>query len=76
MLVVRRLEVVRGFHPLDRVSELAAVSSQSERAEGDEHGAPLPRLVEHRLVGLDLDRAESLHAAEVVHAVHEPIRPQ
>src|SRR5205814_9371528 len=34
------------------------------------HDAALPRFVEGRLVGLDLDLAEAVHAAHVVHAVH------
>ncbi len=42
----------------------------------DAHGAvhrqrpAFPRRVEHRLVGLRLDRAEAVHAAHVVYAVH------
>src|SRR5881409_3073723 len=44
---------------------------------GVEHGSlhsedpPLPRSVKHRLVFFDLDFAEAVHAAHVVHAVHQ-----
>jgi hypothetical protein len=41
---------------------------------GRRHGQPqrlaLPVGVEHRLVGLDLDRSEALQAAHVVNPVH------
>ncbi len=77
VLVVRRAEVVRRVHPLDRVAELTPVADAGqERTERDDGGAPFPRLVEDRLVGLDVDPTESLHATEVVHAVHLPIRSQ
>src|SRR5450631_3640388 len=45
---------------------------QAEIAHGAVHreDAAFPRRVEHRLVGLRLDRTEALHAAHVVDAVH------
>src|SRR5262245_10681228 len=44
---------------------------------GVEHGSlhsedtPLPRSMKHRFVFFDLDLAEAIHAAHVVHAVHQ-----
>src|SRR6516225_943538 len=46
-------------------------------AHGSLHSedAPLPLSVEHRLVLFDLDFAEAVHTAHVVHAVHQRIIP-
>src|SRR6516164_3031352 len=45
-------------------------------AHGSLHSedAPLPLSVEHRLVLFDLDFAEAVHTAHVVHAVHQRTR--
>src|SRR5271166_3310234 len=47
---------------------------QAERTHGAVHRerAAFPRRVEHRLVRFRLNRAEALHAAHVVDAVHVP----
>ena len=58
-------------HPLDRVPELAPV--RPHRAEYELHerpGPPLPRLMEHRFCRSMVDRAEALHAAQVMDPVH------
>jgi hypothetical protein len=46
-------------------------------AHGSLHSedAPLPLSVEHRFVLFDLDFAEAVHTAHVVHAVHQRIIP-
>src|SRR5580704_8456819 len=44
----------------------------AQRPLHGEHAA-LPFLMERRLVGLDLDLAEAIHAAHVVYAVHDAI---
>src|SRR5512143_3846693 len=42
------------------------------RSLDGEH-APFPRSVKHRLILFDLDFAEAIHAAHIVHAVHQRI---
>ena len=71
VLPVRRREVVRGIHPLDRMAKHTSVDA--ERSEHSDHhpiGAPLPVRGEERLGLGVLDRAEAVQPAEVVHAVH------
>ena len=70
VLVVRRRQVVRRVHALDAVPERPARGRSPITSRSDPEHAALPLLVEHRLVGLDLDRAEPLEATEVVDAVH------
>src|SRR5262249_17888516 len=86
VLVVGRLQVVRGLHALNRVTGLAAVAqSREEAAKRNQECSTFPGLVERRLVDLHLHRAEPLHPTEIVHAVHRahwttvrdgtPVRP-
>ena len=59
------------FHPLDRVPELAAAGL--DRARDNEHEGPahrLPPVLERRFGRRMSDRAEALHATQVVDAVH------
>ena len=59
------------IHALDAVTPCAARSAQRDQCrEVGAERAPLPRFVEHRLVDLDRNGAESLQATEVVDAVH------
>ena len=75
VLVVPRREVVAGVHALDRVPEHRGVeAARTERPAGEAEHPPFPRVVEDRLVRLDLDRAEALHPAEVVDALHGAIQ--
>ena len=74
VLPVRRREVVRGIHPLDRMAKHPAVDAQrSERSDHESEGAPLPVRGEERLRLGVLDRAEAVQPAEVVHTVHHRI---
>src|SRR4029077_7279876 len=71
VLEVARAEVVRGVHALDPVAELVnVVAAWGEHGalDGDDHGLPAP--VKWRLVLLALHRAEAVHPAEIVDAVH------
>src|SRR6516162_4336037 len=71
MLVVARRQVVPRCHPLDGVPELTTVGLR--RVKHDLHECPgpaLPRLMEHRLGRGMGNRAETLHAAQVMDAVH------
>ena len=63
-----------GVHALDGVAERVHVPT----ALASDHAAedhPFPWGVEDRLVRLDLDGSEAVHAAEIVDAVHDPRRP-
>ena len=71
VLVVALRQVVRGRHPLDRVPELTTVGLY--RVEHDLHECPrppLPRLVKDRFRGGMVNRAKTLHAAQVMDPVH------
>ena len=71
VLPVRRRQVMRGIHPLDRMAKHASVDAErSERSDHHPKGAPLPVRGEERLDVLVLDRAETVQPAEVMHAVH------
>ncbi len=71
VFVVRRRQVMRGIHPLDRMPELAAGSTErSDRPDHHAKGAPLPVLGEHRLAVGVLDRAETVQTAKIMYAVH------
>ena len=71
VLPVRRRQVVRGIHPLDRMAKHAAVDAErSERSDHHPKGASLPVRGEERLAVGVLDRAETVQSAEVVHTVH------
>ena len=79
MLVVGRGQVPRRVHPLDRVPESPKPPAQVPRQQGGDREsvtAAFPVGVEDGFVRLDLDRAESLHPAEVVHAIHGYISPR
>src|SRR5215472_16975229 len=71
VLVVARHQVVPRRHPLDGVPELTAAGLH--RAKHDLHECPgprLPRLVKGGFRRGMVNRAEALHAAQVMDAVH------
>ena len=71
MLVVAGGQVFGGRHLLAREAPHVDVPlAQKAGGERDGEGPPLPLAVEDGLVALDLHRAEAVHAAEVVGAVH------
>src|SRR5208283_3251391 len=79
VLVVGRGQVPRWVHPLDRVPEPPKPPAQVPRQQGGDREsvrAAFPVGVEDGFVRLDLDWAESLHPAEVVHAIHGHISPR
>lgn len=59
-------------HPLDAVTERPSAPHDAGSAGGgvEPEDLTLPVLVKHRLVGLDLDRAEARDAAEVMDSIH------
>ena len=62
-----------GIHPLDRVPELAP--ARVDRAGDDRHQRPghrLPPVMEGRLGWRVRHRPETLHATQIMDAVHEP----
>src|SRR6185437_1935413 len=71
--------LVVGARQIDMRGQGLAVEARSidvegaGRAHGPHHRqhAAFPPRMEHRLVRLDLDLAETIHAAHVVHAVHD-----
>ena len=71
---VRRRQVVRRIHPLDRVAKHPAVAAQRpNRADHETEGAALPVLGEGRFRLFMFNRTEAVEAAEVVHTVHHRI---
>jgi hypothetical protein len=73
VLVVGRGEILGGRHLLAREAALVDVPLAEEAGrQRDREGAPLPLVMEHRLVALDLDGPETVHAAQIVPAVHRP----
>src|SRR5476651_812974 len=71
-LIIRGREIDRRRYRLARKS-LHVDVEVSVGAHRPHHGhhAALPPMMEGGLVGLDLDFAEAVHAAHVVHAVHD-----
>src|SRR5439155_27010928 len=70
-LVVARVEVLAGRQPLAHRARLVDVPlTEVTGGKGDGERATLPGVVERRLVRLDHDWPEPVHAAEVVEAVH------
>lgn len=71
MLVVGGIEIVRGRHPLDRAAELVHVGeARAHYAQSECERPALPVVMEHRLVTLRFDGAETMHPAEIVNPVH------
>jgi hypothetical protein len=71
VLEIAGTEVMGGIHALDPVAKLVdVVEPGGARRPHDGHHHGLPRRVERRLVLLALHRAEPVHAAEIVDAVH------
>jgi hypothetical protein len=69
--VVGGAEILDLSHAFDRVADLVDIVEPGRAGKvQDTVGAAFPRLMEGRLVGLALDRAEALHTAEIVHTVH------
>jgi hypothetical protein len=69
--VVAERQVLDRIHALDRVAEGVDVRpAEADRLVDHAEDALLPVGVEDRLVPLDDDRAEAVHAAHVVDAVH------
>ncbi len=70
-LVVRRPQVFRRGHAFDAMAErVDVVVSRTTQEPIEAKHAAFPCGVEDRLILLALDRAEAVHAAEVVDAVH------
>src|SRR5207249_3037562 len=70
-LVVRRAQVVGRAHALDRVPHLVEVVELSHGSEQHAEDAPFPRLVKKRFVLLAYHQTETVHAAEIMDAVHD-----
>lgn len=75
--VVAGAQILDRGQSLDRVAHLVDVADTRTQHQA-EHGVhpSLPAVVEARLVLLDLDAAEAVHAAEIVDAVHRMRRKQ
>src|SRR4029077_9046330 len=70
-LVIARAQIIFRRHLLDAEARLVDVPlAPGAAGAGEGEDAAFPRLVEDRLVLLALDRAESVHPAHVVDAVH------
>ena len=72
VLVVGRRQVPGRVHPLDRMPEPPVQVPRQHGGDSEPVGPTLPVGVEHRLVRLNVDRAESLHPTEVVDPIHGP----
>ena len=70
-LVVNGLQVGGGLHALDHVAKLIEVVVTADSFGEDRANLALPLGVKDRFVGLDDDRAEPVHPAHVVDAVHD-----
>ena len=77
VLVVRRGQVFGAGHQLARIAAHVDVPlAQEAGGHGERERLALPVVVEHGLVRLGLDRAQAVHAAHVVDAVHrDAFRP-
>jgi hypothetical protein len=69
-LVIRRGQVVRRVHPLDRMPQLVKLGDPLQRRDRQPEHPALPALMEDRLVALDRDCAEPVETAEVMDAVY------
>ena len=70
--VVARAQVFGGRHALDPVSErIRGPARPGAHRPGQRGHTGFPTRMKYRLVGLVQDRAETVHAAHVVYAVHD-----
>ena len=72
-LVVARRKIAQGFHTLDDGSPWEAHAGELLDQAPHPHHPALPRLVEHRLVPLDLHPPEPVHATHIMDTVHRPL---
>lgn len=64
-------EVLDGVQALERVAERLEVRARhARRQQGHRERAPLPLLLEHRLVGFDSYRPETVHPTDIGDPVH------
>src|SRR3954451_402434 len=72
MFIVAACEILHGTHALDGMAELVdIVVPAAEGGDHDAEDAAFPVVVEGRFVRLGVDGSEPVHAAEIVHAVHD-----
>ena len=71
-LVVTHPQVIDRIHPLDRVSERIQGSQSVPETPLQTQNTPLPFSVKSRFILFAHDRPETLHATEIVYAVHVP----